>query len=97
MEAWAKAPFRIGCRFKGKKGLILLDQTRAVDKSRLEKSWVLLVRIPGKSFVRVCRKCLRTKKAGPVKTGPDNAGVFNTQKLLDCTQDSDCTKLITRG
>ena len=30
-------PFRIGCRFKGKKGLILLDQTRAVDKSRLIK------------------------------------------------------------
>ncbi len=30
-------PFRIGCRFKSKKGLILLDQTRAVDKSRLVK------------------------------------------------------------
>ena len=30
-------PFRIMCRFKGKKGLILLDQTRAVDKSRLIK------------------------------------------------------------
>ena len=30
-------PFRIGCRFKGQKGLILLDQTRAVDKSRLVK------------------------------------------------------------
>lgn len=30
-------PFRIKCKFKGKKGLILLDQTRAVDKSRLVK------------------------------------------------------------
>ena len=30
-------PFRVECRFQGKKGLILLDQIRAVDKSRLEK------------------------------------------------------------
>ncbi len=30
-------PFRVGCRFQGKNGLILLDQIRAVDKSRLEK------------------------------------------------------------
>lgn len=30
-------PFRIECTFKDKKGLILLDQTRAVDKSRLVK------------------------------------------------------------
>ena len=28
-------PTRIPCSFKGKKGLILLDQMRAVDKSRL--------------------------------------------------------------
>ncbi len=28
-------PTRISCAFKGKKGLILLDQMRAVDKSRL--------------------------------------------------------------
>lgn len=28
---------RIGCRFKGQDGLILLDQMRAVDKSRLNK------------------------------------------------------------
>ncbi len=28
-------PTRIQCTFKGKKGLILLDQMRAVDKSRL--------------------------------------------------------------
>ncbi len=30
-------PFRTGCSFKGKKGLILLDQIRAMDKSRLLK------------------------------------------------------------
>ena len=30
-------PSRISCRFKGKKGLILLDQIRASDKSRLLK------------------------------------------------------------
>lgn len=30
-------PFRVGCRFQGKSGLILLDQIRAVDKSRLAK------------------------------------------------------------
>ena len=34
-----KFPFRIECTFKGKKGLILLDQTRAVDKSRLIKNF----------------------------------------------------------
>lgn len=28
-------PFRISCKFKGKTGLLLLDQIRAVDKSRL--------------------------------------------------------------
>ena len=31
------APFRIGVTFGGKKGLILLDQMRAVDKIRLTK------------------------------------------------------------
>jgi len=30
-------PFRVACQFRGKKGLILLDQTRAVDKTRLIK------------------------------------------------------------
>ncbi len=30
-------PFRVSCRFQGKDGLVLLDQIRAVDKSRLEK------------------------------------------------------------
>jgi mRNA interferase MazF len=31
------APFRIAVRHRGKEGLILLDQLRAVDKSRLAK------------------------------------------------------------
>lgn len=31
------APFRIGVTHAGKKGLILLDQMRAVDKARLAK------------------------------------------------------------
>jgi mRNA interferase MazF len=31
------APFRIGIMHGGKKGLILLDQVRAVDKARLAK------------------------------------------------------------
>lgn len=31
------APFRIGITFQGKRGLILLDQLRALDKSRLVK------------------------------------------------------------
>jgi mRNA interferase MazF len=30
-----KFPTRIQCTFQGKKGLILLDQLRAIDKSRL--------------------------------------------------------------
>ena len=30
-------PCRIACNFKGKNGLILLDQIRAVDKTRLVK------------------------------------------------------------
>ena len=30
-------PFRVHCEFKGKNGLILLDQFRAVDKLRLVK------------------------------------------------------------
>ena len=29
------APYRIGVRFAGRSGLILLDQIRAVDKERL--------------------------------------------------------------
>jgi mRNA interferase MazF len=35
--AGREAPFRIGVTHGGQKGLILLDQVRAVDKSRLAK------------------------------------------------------------
>jgi len=30
-------PFRVPCRFAGKNGFVLLDQLRAVDRSRLTK------------------------------------------------------------
>ena len=30
-------PSRVGCRFRGKKGEVVLDQLRTVDKSRLVK------------------------------------------------------------
>jgi len=35
-------PCRINCSFKGKNGLVLLDQIRAVDKSRLVKKLGLI-------------------------------------------------------
>ncbi|GFO74693.1 mRNA interferase MazF [Bathymodiolus platifrons methanotrophic gill symbiont] len=35
-------PCRVECEFKGKKGLILLDQIRAVDKTRLIKKLGIL-------------------------------------------------------
>jgi mRNA interferase MazF len=35
--AGREAPFRIGVTHGGRKGLILLDQVRAVDKTRLAK------------------------------------------------------------
>jgi mRNA interferase MazF len=35
--AGRQAPFRIGVTHGGRKGLILLDQVRAVDKTRLAK------------------------------------------------------------
>ena len=35
--AGGEAPFRIGVSHGGRKGLILLDQVRAVDKTRLAK------------------------------------------------------------
>ncbi len=43
------------------------------------------MQIPEKNFVRVCKKCLLTKKTGPVKTKPDNAETFSSQELLDST------------
>jgi len=42
-------------------------------------------------------KYLRIENTDPVKTGPDNAEVLSKEqpKLLLCTPDNDCTKLIT--
>ena len=48
-------PCRITCIFKGKKGFILLDQIRAVDKSRLVKK---LGTISDKTQVELC-SCLQ--------------------------------------
>ena len=48
-------PGRVVCRFKGKKGLILLDQIRAVDKSRLVKK---LGSIVAKTQTELC-SCLQ--------------------------------------
>ena len=47
-------PCRVKCNFKGKKGLILLDQIRAVDKSRLLKKVGI---VNSKTRVEVC-SCL---------------------------------------
>jgi len=48
-------PCRITCSFKGKKGLILLDQIRAIDKSRLLKK---LGVVSSKTQVALC-SCLQ--------------------------------------
>lgn len=48
-------PFRISCKFKGAKGLILLDQIRAVDKTRLVKK---LGSISEKTQIELCT-CLQ--------------------------------------
>ncbi|HFD32626.1 MAG TPA: type II toxin-antitoxin system PemK/MazF family toxin [Gammaproteobacteria bacterium] len=48
-------PCRIKCRFKGKSGLILLDQIRAIDKSRLVKK---LGTISAKTQTELC-SCLQ--------------------------------------
>ena len=47
------APFRISISFQGKRGLILLDQIRALDKVRL-------VRRLGKAAEKTLRTTLRT-------------------------------------
>jgi mRNA interferase MazF len=44
-------PCRVKCQFKNKNGLILLDQVRAVDKSRLIKK---LGSIDEKTQVALC-------------------------------------------
>src|SRR5438094_1080732 len=43
-------PTRVACRFKGKNGQVVLDQIRAVDRSRLVKR---LGRIDGKTATAV--------------------------------------------
>lgn len=48
-------PCRIKCNFKGKKGLILLDQIRAIDKSRLLKK---LGAVSNKTRLELC-SCLQ--------------------------------------
>ena len=48
-------PCRIKCRFKGKSGLILLDQIRAIDKFRLVKK---LGTISAKTQIELC-SCLQ--------------------------------------
>lgn len=48
-------PCRVVCNFGGKKGLILLDQIRVVDKSRLVKSLGI---VDDKTQVKLC-KCLQ--------------------------------------
>jgi len=44
------APFRIGVTHSGQKGLILLDQMRAVDKVRLAKK---LGAVPGRTLASI--------------------------------------------
>lgn len=44
-------PVRVKCKFKGKSGLILLDQMRAIDKSRLVKK---LGKISEKTQIELC-------------------------------------------
>ena len=50
--AGRQAPFRIGVTHGGRKGLILLDQVRAVDKTRLAKR---LGAVPAKKLTATLR------------------------------------------
>ncbi|HXB68102.1 MAG TPA: type II toxin-antitoxin system PemK/MazF family toxin [Candidatus Acidoferrales bacterium] len=50
--AGREAPFRIGINHGGRKGLILLDQVRAVDKTRLAKK---LGVVPAKTLTATLR------------------------------------------
>lgn len=45
-------PTRVACRFKGKKGSVVLDQLRTVDKSRLQRR---LGRLDEKSCAEVLK------------------------------------------
>jgi len=46
-------PCRISCKFEGKKGLILLDQIRSVDKRRLTK---YLGDMDNNTQIKICDK-----------------------------------------
>ena len=48
-------PCRVTCRFKGREGLVLLDQIRAIDKTRLVK---MLGRVSRKTQLELCA-CLQ--------------------------------------
>ena len=48
-------PCRVTCKFNDKKGLVLLDQIRAVDKSRLVKR---LGTVSGETQLKLC-SCLQ--------------------------------------
>jgi mRNA interferase MazF len=50
--AGREAPFRIGINHGGREGLILLDQVRAVDKTRLAKK---LGMVPAKTLTSTLR------------------------------------------
>jgi mRNA interferase MazF len=50
--AGREAPFRVGVTHGGRKGLILLDQVRAVDKIRLAKK---LGVVPAKTLTSTLR------------------------------------------
>lgn len=48
-----KYPMRVSCQFKGKKGQVVLDQIRTVDKTRLIKKLGTLSKPASKEVLRV--------------------------------------------
>jgi len=67
--AGREAPFRIGVTHGGRKGLILLDQVRAVDKTRLAKK---LRAVSAKTLTATLRLCKRysQNEISPLKLAP---------------------------
>ncbi len=43
-------PFRVGCRFQGKNGYVVLDQIRTIDRNRIVRN---LGRLPGQTLTAV--------------------------------------------
>ena len=64
--AGREEPFRIGINHGGRKGLILLDQVRTVDKTRLAKR---LGVASAKTLTATLRTLLAGKVAGSLKPG----------------------------